>query len=94
MTQFVVSLSDGRVFGVVLDVSPMTDAQVSRHRSAFGARSLDDVLAWARFLAGARLGWTVAELAGRGRSFSRAGRSRRRYPAWSACRVVESYDVD
>ena len=86
MTQFLITTPDGRVFGVVLDRSPMTPEQVDHHRSNFGARTLADVHAYARFIGP---GSTVARLAGRDRSFARSGRFPRRYAAQAHCVVVE-----
>ena len=86
MTQFLITTPDGRVFGVVLDRSPMTPEQVDHHRSNFGARTLQDVHAYARFVGP---GSTVARLAGRPKRFAASGRHPRRYAASSHCVVLE-----
>lgn len=89
MTQFIITTSDGRAFGVVLDDRPMSEAEVIRHRSHFGARTLADVVAYADYVAGDRNRATIARLAGRPKRFARSGQRPRRYPASAECVVVE-----
>lgn len=88
--QFIVTTTDGRMYGIVLDDSPMLDAEAARHVAAFGARLPGDLVAWARYVAGARHGWTVGEVVHRPRRWSSAGRARRRYPETAFVRVVAS----
>lgn len=90
MRQFVVTTTDGRMYGLVLDSSPMTDGQAASHVAAFGARTPGDLVAWSRYLAGERNGWTLAELVGRDRTWSRRGAALRPH---SYCRVVTSSAV-
>jgi hypothetical protein len=88
--QYVVTTSDGRAYGLVLDTSPMLPDAAARHVEHFGARLPGDLVAWARHVAGDRHGWTLGELVYRPRRFSTAGRARRRYPEQAFVRLVES----
>lgn len=88
MRQFVVTTADGRLYGLVLDDSPMTGEQAAAHVRSFGARTPGDLVAWARYLAGERNGWTLAELVGRDRTWSRRGAALRPH---SYCKIVTTY---
>lgn len=45
MRQFIVTMPDGRLIGVVMDQRPMRADEVSRHVSNFGVRRLRDIRA-------------------------------------------------
>jgi hypothetical protein len=84
----------GAVFGVVLDGSPMTAAQVAalgpwEVRCANGAAAVAAGLAH-RF----RSSVTIAEVVHRPRRFSTAGKSCRRYPEATHFRVVAAITIE
>jgi hypothetical protein len=83
VTQYIITTA-GRHYGVVLDVSPMTDSQSQAHRHHFGARTIADITLHARFLAGHHP-FMITRLAARPKRFASCGRHARRYEPEAFC---------